>query len=63
LRHGDAIALLLFNIMLETAIISSKVDTQGTIFDKCSQIVAYGGDVVVIGKRLQDFEEELSSLV
>jgi len=41
------IAALLFNIMLETAIRSSKVGTQGTIFKKCSQIMAHADDVVL----------------
>jgi hypothetical protein len=35
LRRGDAIAHLLFNIALETAVIRSNIETWGTIFDKC----------------------------
>jgi len=54
---------LLFNIALETAIRRSKVETQGTIFDKCSQIMAYADDVVIMGIRLQDAEEVFVSLV
>jgi sorting nexin-29 len=49
LRQGDAIARLLFIIALETAIRRSKVETWGTIFDKCSQIMAYADDVVIMG--------------
>jgi hypothetical protein len=33
------------------------------MFDKCNQIVAYTDDVVFMGKRLQDFEEDFTSLV
>jgi sorting nexin-29 len=50
LRQGDAIAPLLFNVVLEIAIRRSKVETQGTIFDKCSQILAYA-DFVVMERR------------
>jgi len=43
--------------VLETAIRRSKVETRGTIFDRCSQITAYADDVVIMGRRLQDVEE------
>ena len=41
MRQGDAIAPLLLNIVLEIAIRRSEVEAQGTILDKCSQIMAY----------------------
>ena len=53
----------MFNIVLETAIRSSEVDTRGTIFDRCSQIMAYADDMVIMGRRLQDVEEVLTSLM
>jgi len=34
---------------LETAIRISKVETWGTTFDICSQIMAYAADVVIMG--------------
>jgi len=40
LRQGDAIAPLLFNVVLKTAISRSTVKTRGSIFDKCNQIMA-----------------------
>ena len=49
--------------MLEIAIRRSQVETQGTIFDKCSQIMAYADDVVIMGRRLQDVEKVFISLV
>jgi hypothetical protein len=52
-REGDAVAHLLFNVVLEIAIIRSNVGTWGTIFDKCGQIMAYADDVIM-GRRLQD---------
>ena len=62
MRQGDAIARLLFNTVLEITIRRSKVKTQGSIFEKCSQITAYADDVVIMG-RLQDDEEVFTSLV
>jgi sorting nexin-29 len=62
LRQGDAIAPLLFNIELEIAV-RSKVETWGTIFNKGSQIMAYVDDVIIMGRKLQDVEEVLTSLV
>ena len=56
MRQGDAINPLLFNIVLETAIIRSKVEKQGTIFDKCNHIIACADDVVITGRRLQNAE-------
>ena len=63
MRQGDAIAPLMFNVVLEIAIRRSKVEILGTIFDKCSQIMAYAGDVVVMGRSLKDVEEVFTSLV
>ena len=48
LRQGDAIAPLLVNIVLETVIGRSETET---IFDKCSQIMAYVEDVVIMERR------------
>jgi hypothetical protein len=56
LRQGDAIAPLLFSVVLETAFRRSKVETWGTIFDKCGQFVTYVDDVVVT-RRLQKVQE------
>ena len=63
LRQRAAIASLLFNIVLETAVRSSKVETGGTILDKCSQIMAYAADMVIMGRRLQDGTEGFTSVI
>jgi sorting nexin-29 len=55
LRQGNVVAPLLFNVVLETAIRSSKVQTRGTIFDKSGQIMANADDVVITG-RLQSIK-------
>jgi hypothetical protein len=40
LRQEDAIAPMLFNVVLKTAIGRSTVETHGSIFDKGNQIMA-----------------------
>jgi hypothetical protein len=57
LRQGYAISPLLLNIVLETAIKLSKVEIQRNIVDKCSPIMAYVDDVVLIVRRLKGIEE------
>ena len=52
LRQGDAIAPLLFKVVLEIAIRGYKVETLETIFDKCIHVVAYVDNVFVMGRRL-----------
>jgi len=45
------------------AIRSSVVETQGSIFEKYSQIMTYADDVVIMGRRLQSGEEVFTLLV
>lgn len=61
MSQGGAIAHLLFNVVLEIAIWTSKVETQRTIFDKCSHNMAYDNDVVIMRRRLQDVKEVFTS--
>lgn len=56
-RQGDGIAPVLFNIALEIAIRRSKIQTNGTIFTKSQQILAYADDLVLTSRRIQDLEE------
>jgi hypothetical protein len=62
LRKVEAISILLFNIVLETAVTRSKGETWGYIFEKSSQFIVHADVVVIIG-RSQDFEEIFTSLV
>jgi hypothetical protein len=63
LRQGDAIAPLMFTVVLETAIRGSKVDTRGTVFDKCSQIMAHADDAATTGRRLQGIKDVFTLLL
>jgi hypothetical protein len=47
--------------MLEIAIRRPKVEIRGTIFDQCSQIMAYANDIM--GRGLKDVEELFKSPV
>ena len=40
LRQGDGLTPLLLNVVLEIAIVRSKVKTRGNIFNKCVQMMA-----------------------
>jgi hypothetical protein len=45
--------------VLETAVRRSKVENGGTIFFKCSQLMAYAADMVIMGK---DYKREQKDL-
>jgi hypothetical protein len=62
-RQGDVIAPLLLHIVLGTGIGRSEVDNRGIIFDKCSQIMAYPDELVIMGGILKDVVDVLASLV
>jgi hypothetical protein len=63
LRQRDAIAQLMFNVTLKTAIRRSTAENRRTIFDKCRQIMAYGDDVVITERILQDVKHVFTPLV
>jgi len=58
LRQGDAITPLLFNVVLETAIRRSKVETREIIFDKRSQIMSPADGGVIVRRRLQSVKKK-----
>ena len=63
MRQAAAIADLLFNVVLEIGIRKPEVETLGNIFDKCSQIMAFADDMVIMGRRLEDVKVVCTSLV
>jgi hypothetical protein len=48
LRQEEEIAPFLLNLVMEIAIRRSTKETWGNIFDKCSQIMTYPDDVVIM---------------
>jgi hypothetical protein len=59
LRQGDSNSPLLFTVVLEISIRRSKVETRGTVYDKCSPVMACA---YVTGIRLQEVGEVFSTL-
>jgi hypothetical protein len=62
LGQGDALACLHFNIALQKVIIDSHIQTNGHIFTKSVQIIAYADDVVLIARSYRDLIEGFHSL-
>jgi sorting nexin-29 len=62
LRQGDALACLLFNVVLQKATNDSRIQTSGHIFVKSLQIIAYVDDVVLIARTQRDLVEGFRSL-
>jgi len=57
LRKGDEISPLLFTLVLEIAIRRSKVETEGSTFDKFRKFMAYDEDVDVLQRKLQEVKK------
>jgi hypothetical protein len=47
LRQGDALSILLFNIMLEKVICNIELNPGGSIFTRTRQYMAYADDMAV----------------
>jgi hypothetical protein len=56
LRQGDANSPLLFNVVLEITNRSCTIEIPGTVYDKCSPIMAYACVMVIMGRGLLDGE-------
>ena len=62
LRRGDAVCSFAVQYSVGNCNYKSNLQTWGTIFDKCGQIMAYADDVIM-GRRLQDVEVVFTSLI
>ena len=61
-RQGDALACLLFNIVLEKDIRDSGIQTRGIIFSKTVQILAYADDTDLMARTIPGLNEALLNL-
>jgi sorting nexin-29 len=52
LRQADALACLLFNVMLERVMRDAGILNSGTIYNKSTQVLAYADDINIIGRYL-----------
>jgi Reverse transcriptase (RNA-dependent DNA polymerase) len=46
----DAVSPLIFNVVLESIVRRAKLQTNGTIFNKQTQILGYADDIDIIGQ-------------
>jgi hypothetical protein len=50
LRQGNALARLLFNVVLEKVMRDASTVNTGTIYNKSTQVLAYADDINIIGR-------------
>jgi hypothetical protein len=62
LRQGDALACLLFNVVLEKVMRDASIMNSGTIYNKSIQVLAYADDINIIGCYLRDTIEVFTKL-
>ena len=61
-RKGDALACLLFNIVLEKVIWDLSIQTRRTIFSKTVQILAYADDIDLMARTIPGLNETFLNL-
>jgi len=60
LRQGDALTTVLFNLVLEAALL--KIDLRGNISTRTKQLCAYADDVVIIARMQKALKETFITL-
>jgi hypothetical protein len=60
LRQGDALSTILFNLVLEAALL--KIDLRGNISTRTKQLCAYADDVVIIARTQNALKETFITL-
>jgi hypothetical protein len=61
-REGDPLSTMVFNIVLETVFRDSEIHTQGIIYHRKQQVIAYGDDLALITKSKKEIEKVFSKL-
>jgi len=59
LRQGDALSCMFFNLALEKVIRDSEIETEGTTYNKSTQILAYTNDIVTVGRSIEVLKETM----
>jgi hypothetical protein len=62
LRQGDALACILFNIVLEKIICEANINQYGNIFYESLQLLAYADDIDIISRSLKSLQEATTAL-
>ena len=60
LRQGDALSTIIFNLVLEGALL--KIDVRGNISTRTKQLCAYADDVVIIARTQKAMKETFITL-
>jgi len=60
LRKGDALSTILFNLVLEAALL--KIDLGGNISTRTKQLCAYADDIVIIARMQKALKETFITL-
>jgi Reverse transcriptase (RNA-dependent DNA polymerase) len=62
LRQEDVLSPLILNVALEAIVRRAKVQTNGTIFNKQTQILCYADDIDIIGRTQAAVREAFLAL-
>ena len=62
LKQGDALSTKLFNIALEGCVRRAKLEVNGTIFTKSTQLLAYADDIDIVGRNVASVKETYIAL-
>jgi hypothetical protein len=57
LGQGDSLSCYLFNLSLERVIRDAKLDIRGNIYTRTVQVMAYAGNLVIVGRTTQATKE------
>jgi hypothetical protein len=50
---------MFFNLALEKVIRDSEIETEGTTYNKSTQILAYTNDIVTVGRSIEVLKETM----
>jgi hypothetical protein len=61
-RQGDPLSTMLFNIVLEVVFRDSEIHTQGIVYHRKQQVIAYVDDVALITRSKKELEKAFGKL-
>ena len=62
LKQGDELSTKLFNIALEGVCRKARIQLEGTIFSKSSQLLAYADDIDIVGRNFRAVSDTYNKL-
>ena len=61
-RQGDPLSTILFNLVLEAAFRDTGIPTEGIVYQRKQQIIAYADDIALITRSKRELESVFSKL-